>query len=73
MAATRHRLIGEPFGVRPPRSLPEALVVAGSGTALSGPLMADAVLIAVAPVADRGHPGRATPWRSSPRCASWAC
>ena len=55
--ATRHRLIGEPFGVRPPRCLPEALVVAGWGTALSGPLVADAVLIALAPVADRGHPG----------------
>ena len=71
--ATRHRLIGEPFGVRPPRRLPAALVVAGWGTALSGPLVADAVLLAVAPVADRGTRGRAAPWRSWPPCASWAC
>jgi hypothetical protein len=55
--AARHHLIGEPLGIRPPRALPEALVVAGWGTALSGPLLADGVLIAVAPAADRAHPG----------------
>ena len=32
-------------------------MVVGWGTALSGPLVADAVLLAVAPVADHGHPG----------------
>ena len=55
--ATRHRLIGEPFGVSPPGWLPEAMVLPCWGTALSGPLMADAALLALAPAADHGHRG----------------
>ncbi len=54
--ATRHQLVAEPFGLPTPGRLPAALVIPGWGTALSGPLVADAALLAVAPAADRGDP-----------------
>lgn len=56
--ATRHRLVGEPFGLPTPGLLPAAFVIPCWGTALSGPLVADAALLAVASGADEGH-GRA--------------
>jgi hypothetical protein len=46
VVATRKRLVGEPLGIVAPRGLPPALVLAAWGTALSGPLTVDGVLLA---------------------------
>jgi hypothetical protein len=54
--ATRHRLVAEPFGLPTPGRLPAALVIPAWGTALSGPLVADAALLAMAPAAELGAP-----------------
>lgn len=46
--ATRHQLIGEPFRVTVPDSLPESVVLVAWGTALSGPLAVDGLLLVLA-------------------------
>ena len=47
-------------------------MVPGWGTALSGPLVADAPLLALAPAADHGT-GAAPAAGPRRPCASWAC
>jgi hypothetical protein len=42
--AGRHGLVGEPLRIKAPASIPTGLVLAGWGTALSGPLLVDGVL-----------------------------
>ena len=51
--AQRHGLIGEPLLIGPPRFVPASLTTLVWGTALSGPLLVDAALLALGPaVAD---------------------
>jgi hypothetical protein len=52
--AKRHRLIGEPLLVGPPRFVPASLTTVVWGTALSGPLLIDAALLALAPAVAGG-------------------
>jgi hypothetical protein len=54
--ARRRGLVGEPMRLTAPRSLPAVVVVAGFGTAVSGPLLVDVALAGLAPAADAGAP-----------------
>ena len=60
LIAKRHGLIGEPLLVGPPRFVPASLTAVAWGTALSGPLLIDAALLALAPAVAAGTrlPGR---------------
>jgi hypothetical protein len=52
--ARRHGLIGEPLLVGPPRFVPAPLTTVVWGTALSGPLLIDAALLALTPAVAGG-------------------
>jgi len=55
--AQRHGLIGEPLLIGPPRFVPASLTTVVWGTALSGPLLIDAALLALAPAVAGGDAG----------------
>jgi hypothetical protein len=54
--ARRRGLVGEPLRLTAPASLPTLVVLAGFGTAVSGPLLVDVALGGLAPAADAGAP-----------------
>lgn len=63
LVARRTGLVGEPFLVAAPASLPVPVVLVGWGTALSGPLVADVALVALGGAADRGRSDMRRPVR----------
>ncbi len=56
--ARRHGLVGEPLLITAPETIPSGLVLAGWGTALSGPLLVDGVLGSLClPAREPSHAG----------------
>jgi hypothetical protein len=63
LVARRSGLEGEPFLVVAPTAIPGPVLLLGWGTALSGPLLADAALVAFGHAADRGSQTMCRPVR----------